>query len=271
MKIQNNPVCYEYNSLTKTKSMVNLPVNYVDGGYFAKPPQSSYIDPDTISITENETLILIDENLPTERWEKKPWYIGTKLLYKNAEDKTAIEEIEIKEIGDTPENYPNYTSKKPKKEIYKYYYVFDEKKNDWVMDFNKIYNSMIDRMKSRGKEDNIHILPIHTRDNIYTGADEGYPVYLKGKKGIENIGKLNMMFRDITKKYEKMIEDLNIEKDEMTYFDILNEIVEGIEFPNENDMENIVHIFKEETLSIDTYIDEKVVKAKKFIKTKIKS
>jgi len=260
MSIQRKSVCYSFNSMTKEKVTMQLQENFVKGGYVSKYANSSYINPDTIKLTKNETLVLKDENLPTENWEKVAHYIGIKLRSKNNDN---IQEIEIKELGDTPANYPDYTTKQPKNLIYQFYYTFDKSKDEWVFNFNKVLTDVKSGISAKGVETNYTILSQHNRDNIYSGspADDEYPEYLKGKIGIENIAKLNNVFQILIKKFQKIVEE-SPQTNELIYPELLN-MLEHIEFPTEDE---IIKVFKDSALTIKELVDQKIVKFKKLIK-----
>jgi len=73
---------------------------------------------------------------------------------------------------------------------------------------------------------NYRILQQHTRDNIYSGATEGYPDYLQGERGIQTINFLNNYFRNFYATNVIKIESLQTKEE-------IKEFIENLVIPTE--------------------------------------
>jgi hypothetical protein len=216
--MQNNPVCYSFDSKNRTTKAIALQKDAMNGGYMARPADTSYIDPSLIELQDNETLIL-----KNEKWIKISYYVNSKLYHK--ENKT---ELTINEVGKTKEDYSDYTDTEIPDIAFPQYYNFSETIQSWEFDIEQYKTDQINLISQRCVEENYKILPQHKRDNIYAGspASDNYPSYLQGETGKTTIAKLNQIFQKISEKAKSGIQSANTKSD-------VDEIVFGIIFPSE--------------------------------------
>ena len=216
--MQNNSVCYSYDSGNKTTKVITLQKDVMNDGYLPAPENTSYVDPSIIELEENETLIL--EN---EKWEKIPHHINKKLYHKI--NKT---EMTISEIGKTPVDYPDYTDKEIPDTAYSPYYEYSEQTQNWKFDIVKYKSDASKRITAMCVTENYSILSQEKRENILAGspATDEYPLHLQGEAGKTNIAKLNNIYQKISKKTKSDIQSADSKRE-------VDEIILGIIFPSE--------------------------------------
>ena len=219
---QNNELCYSFDSKSKTVSTIRLQKDEMNEGFLEKPSGTSYIDPTTILLEENETLMLIDEGKESERWEKIPCYAGKKLYHRINKSM-----MSITVAGKSPVDYPDYTDKQPPDNA-SFYYNFSESEGNWIFDLEKYRIDMSNRITSMCIEENYAILPQYKRDNVYSGlpANGDYPPYLQGEQGKTSIAKLNKIYQEISKVAKSKIESAVSQAE-------IDNIISEIIFPSE--------------------------------------
>jgi len=227
--MQNHELCYYFDSNNKTISIIKLQSDIMNGGFMPKPSDASYIDPSTIEIEDNETLILIDDGQEIERWEKIPYFIDKKLYHKI--DKS---EITISEVGKSPDDYPDYTEKELPGDTSSCY-NFSESINDWLFDLEKYKSDALSRVTSMCIEANYSRLPQYKRDNIYAGSpvSADYPDYLQGEAGRLTIAKLNEIYQKISKAAKIEIESAISQTE-------IDDIIAGIIFPSDEEIWSMI-------------------------------
>lgn len=216
--MQNNEFAYSFDSRNKTIYKIKLEPDSENGGYLSKPNGTSYIDPSTIGIADNETLML-----KNEKWEKIPYYVGTILYHK----KRKIS-ITIYDAGKSLDDYPDFTDKEIPDFALSCYFEYSEQTKNWEFDFEKYKSDALKRITDMCVNENYSILPREKRENILAGspASDGYPQYLQGEKGKANIAKLNNIFQVISKEAKSDIQSANSKNE-------VDEIILGIIFPSE--------------------------------------
>jgi hypothetical protein len=220
--------CYFYNSVAKEVTVHYLQQDHLNGGFLPKPDGSSYIDPTTITLRENETLILVDENTPAEKWEIIPHYMFTKLYLKT--DKTVLI---IEKIGQSPADFPEYTEKPVPDKKYAYYYKYSEQDQDWIFDFARYKDDALRRVSSMCVGENYKMFPQHKRDNVYSGrpVTDNYPEYLQGEAGKQSIARLNAVYQDIA-----ITAQTAIMSEEVQTPEAVDLIIKNIKFPTEEEI-----------------------------------
>jgi hypothetical protein len=83
---------------------------------------------------------------------------------------------------------------------------------------------LLDMLSERNYKESEKILPISKQINILTGNTQGYPDYLTGKLGIENVGKFLSIYKTIYNKFKKDINSLKTKKE-------IDEVYDKIIFP----------------------------------------
>ena len=216
--MQNNKQCYSYDSRNKITSTIKLQRDLMNGGFLPKPNNTSYDDPSLITLTENETLII--EN---EKWKKVLHYIGCK-LYRKVDKK----EMAITKIGESPEDYPDYTNKEIPNSTLQSYYIYSEESEEWDFDLEKYKINAIERVSTMCVEENYKMLPTYKRENVLVGdpASTKYPQYLQGEAGRATIAMLNAMYQNISEAAKVAINNA-------TDYIQVNNIVDNIQFPTE--------------------------------------
>lgn len=220
--MQNNEYSYSYDSKNKRATAIKLQPDYMNGGYMPRPDNSLYENPELIELGERETLII-----ESESWVIKPWFIGTKLYHKI--DKT---EMEITDVGESPSDYPKYTTSKFPESQYAYYYDFDESLG-WIFNLAKYKSDACNRVTMLCVNENYTMFPQHKRDNVYSGspASDSYPDYLKGNAGKLSIAKLNAVYQQIASNTQAAINSTDI-----TTREDVDAIVDTILFPTEQEI-----------------------------------
>ncbi len=226
--MQNNKFCYSFNSQAKIVNTIRLQKDYMNGGFLPKPTGCLYENPDNIILKENETLTIIDENTPAEKWEVIPHYVNMKLYHKVDKSEKIIEEI-----GQSPADFPDYTEIPVPDNKYSGYYNYSEQTRNWVFDLLKYKTDKLDALSAAGVVSNYKILPRHKRDNIYAGspADDDYPSYLKGEAGKQSIARLNAIYQNISLTAKTAI--MSVEVDTPEAVDL---IIDNIKFPTEEEI-----------------------------------
>jgi len=224
--MSNNELCYSFNVYDKTICVTRLEIDHMNGGFLPKPPGASYIDPSSIKLKDNETLILVDGNQEAERWEKIPYYIDKKLYHKSNKS-----EMTITKIGESPDDYPEYTEIQLPNGASLNYYNFSESANSWIFDIEKYKSDALSRITSMCIEENYRMLPQHKRDNVYAGspASDNYPPYLQGAAGRGTIAKLNAIYQAISERAKSAIQAATSQEE-------IDNIIAGIKFPSETEI-----------------------------------
>jgi hypothetical protein len=220
--------CYFYNSVAKEVMVQNLQPDHMNGGFLPKPEGSSYTDPTTIFLKGNETLILVEENTPAERWKIIPHYMFTKLHHKT--DKTV--KI-IEEIGLSPADFPKYTDKPVPDDHYSFYYNYSEEQLNWIFDLARYKDDALRRVSLMCVEENYKMFPQYKRDNVYSGSPvtDNYPEYLKGEAGKQSIARLNSVYQDIA-----ITAQTAIMSEEVQTPEAVDLIIKNIKFPTEEEI-----------------------------------
>lgn len=219
--MQNNSACYSFDSKNKTTKAISLQKDEMNGEYLPKPAETSYTDPSSIKLKDNETLILVDGE-----WGKIPHHIGEKLYHKV--DKT---EMSISEIGKSPADYTEYTESSLPEDASAEYYNFSEQTEEWVFDIRKYKSDKLEQISQRCESENYTILPSKKRENVFAGspASDKYPAYLKDEEGKRSIAKLNNIYQTIAEKAKADLQSANLKSE-------VDEIISGIIFPSEADI-----------------------------------
>lgn len=225
--MQTNSTCYQFDSKSKEIKIIQLLKDTMNDGYLPKPKGCSYIDPVTIKLADNETLVLADENLKTERWQKTPFYVGKKLY-----NKTSKRELIIADIGVTTDSYPDYTDKEIPGDASIEYYSYDNSLNDWVFNLNRYKNDVLKQLSQRCYAENERILPTEKKMNIIVGSPAS-DKYSKAGITIDSISKLNNIYQAIAEKAKIDIESSNSKNE-------VDEVIDRIVFPSETEILDLI-------------------------------